>query len=251
MTLSRRDAVTLGLATSIAPLLGSAPTAAAPAPQVGQRPLAPTPWSHTLFATTRLPGLEWTDLSLPAMDTSDVDPKHWKGMDVEAEIHAAMMMERIATAEQKWLVMRRIQAPVAARYRLDGGHSISSQPDEESLGTLILNAAGERGNTAIVSPTALTILQAEMGGRIVRREKGEDTRGMPHVGDLEHVRILVDLYARESIPVLVGHIPLDPEKRNAALVHVPISGVELGLSPTVDDGGWQQIRVDASTLTFI
>lgn len=261
MSVSRRDALTLGLAASLVPLLGSSAVQAASPLPVGQRPLAPGAWTHHLFATTRIPGADWRDFSQPVPDMThwpeDPDPT----IDIRAEAHAALMQESITTIEQKWMAEAREKAMVGATYGVRAGYNIQHQPKGHRFSSLIRDLSTSHDNTVILTPTALTILQAETtfsddaSKGFVRRERDEDgfrARGIMHVGDFDGRRVLIDVYAKEDTFCLIGHVPQDPNERKAAIAHVPISGIEFGTVPGHDTTQrWSVIGIDASTLTFI
>lgn len=161
------------------------------------------------------------------------DAQAQQGIDIEAEIMAALAQEITAEIDQEILTSLRA-LPGAATAIFDQGQ-VSGTPTfvgdvHAALAVLInrqanLIAARTRrgaGNWVVVSPTALTILQSATTSAFARTTEGtfEAPTNTKFVGMLNNsMRVYVDQYASDSTPVLVGY--KGPGEIDAAAYYCP------------------------------
>jgi hypothetical protein len=219
---------------------------------------ADQPIKHPIFAHHRLPGAEWKAYGAKFnYEIEDAARKEaaQKGIDIDAEILAAMRQESIVEAEQKYLqCVKEMTEPTAlfvqSKVPSRENEFIYAGGEFSRFVDMILDRAGNR-NTAIISPTALTMIQCEGASRLVRTEMGRDyAPGLRLIGRLDRrINVVVDTYADDGEPVLLGYVPQDLDKRMAALVQTGVTTFELGLVPGFDIG-WQAVGVDTMVLHF-
>lgn len=210
-------------------------------------------FTHSLFATTRIPGATWVDIYPDFKISFDGEAmeriKREQGIDVAAEIIAAAFAENVAETDQRFLKELRLN-DASEVFDMNRLPAAPAREMHAHLIDMILDHSRD-ANTAIVSPTALTIMQSGDGdNRLVRAER--DTKYGPWLcGYLNgRVRVLCDPYAAENIPVLIGTIPLEPNQRKAAIVRTESFKAQWGTQPGhLDD--WKTIDVETSSLTFI
>jgi hypothetical protein len=146
------------------------------------------------------------------------DAQAQQGIDIEAEIMAALAQEITAEIDQEVLGSLRALATVEETYdqSLVSGTATFVGDEHAALAVLINRAANliaqrtRRGaaNWAIVSPAALTVLQSATTSAFARTTEGtfEAPTNTKFVGTLNGaMRIYVDSYANDSTPVLVGY----------------------------------------------
>jgi hypothetical protein len=209
---------------------------------------------HNLFAVEKLPGMTWVDRTIPHQikDLSD---------EMITEVHAALMTESVAEITQGWVRGCYNSARLVALYDYrehNTGKATFVGDVHAVFGEMILDATEKHDTTIIVSPTALAILQSSTTSRFVRRYKDEHDSerigisGLPHVGNIEHLRILVDAYADHNKPALIGHVPPEPRDRRAAIIRTGVAGVAFGTKPGYDDyTWWKAVGVVGDHLSFI
>lgn len=161
------------------------------------------------------------------------DAQAQQGIDIEAEIMAALAQEITAEIDQEILVSLRA-LPGAPTAVFDQG-GVTGTPTfvgdvHAALAVLInrqanLIAARTRrgaGNWVVVSPTALTILQSATTSAFARTTEGtfEAPTNTKFVGMLNNsMRVYVDQYASDDTPVLVGY--KGPGEIDAAAYYCP------------------------------
>lgn len=161
------------------------------------------------------------------------DAQAQQGIDIEAEIMAALAQEITAEIDQEILTSLRA-LPGAPTSTFDQS-LVTGTPTfvgdaHASLAILInrqanLIAARTRrgaGNWVVVSPTALTILQSATTSAFARTTEGtfEAPTNTKFVGMLNNsMRVYVDQYASDSTPVLVGY--KGPGEIDAAAYYCP------------------------------
>jgi hypothetical protein len=147
------------------------------------------------------------------------DAQAQQGIDIEAEILAALAQEITAEIDQEILVsLRALPGAPTAIYdqNLVSGQATFVGDEHAALAILINRQANliasrtRRGaaNWAVVSPTALTILQSATTSAFARTTEGvfEAPTNTKFVGTLNsNMRVYVDQYASDSTPVLVGY----------------------------------------------
>lgn len=161
------------------------------------------------------------------------DAQAQQGIDIEAEIMAALAQEITAEIDQEILTSLRA-LPGAPTATFDQ-NQVSGTPTfvgdvHAALAVLInrqanLIAARTRrgaGNWVVVSPTALTILQSATTSAFARTTEGtfEAPTNTKFVGMLNNsMRVYVDQYASDDTPVLVGY--KGPGEIDAAAYYCP------------------------------
>lgn len=146
------------------------------------------------------------------------DAQAMHGIDIEAEIMAALAQEITAEIDQEILLSLRSLA--AAEFTYDqatvSGTATFVGDEHAALSVLInrvANLIAQRtrrgaGNWAVVSPTALTVLQSATTSAFARTTEGtfEAPTNTKFVGTLNSaMKVYVDTYAPDSTPVLVGY----------------------------------------------
>jgi len=146
------------------------------------------------------------------------DAQAMHGLDVEAEIMAALAQEITVEIDQE--VLGSLRALAATEFTFNqaavSGTATFVGHEHAALAVLINRSANliaqrtRRGsaNWAVVSPAALTVLQSATTSAFARTTEGtfEAPTNTKYVGTLNGaMRIFVDSYANDSTPVLVGY----------------------------------------------
>jgi hypothetical protein len=146
------------------------------------------------------------------------DAQSMHGLDVEAEIMAALAQEITVEIDQE--ILGSLRALAATDYAYDqaavSGTATFVGDEHAALAVLInrtANLIAQRtrrgaGNWAVVSPAALTVLQSATTSAFARTTEGtfEAPTNTKFVGTLNGaMKIYVDGYAGDSQPVLVGY----------------------------------------------
>ena len=167
---------------------------------------------QTVEAKTRKLSARWTFEAAQ-------DAQAQQGIDIEAEIMAALAQEITAEIDQEILASLRTLAGTAAETYNQAAVSGTATfvGDEHAALSVLINkvanniAARTRrgaGNYAVVSPFALTILQSATTSAFARTTEGafEAPTNTKFVGTLNNaMRVYVDSYAGDSTGVLVGY----------------------------------------------
>ena len=167
---------------------------------------------QTVEAKTRKLSARWTFEA-----AQDANSMH--GLDIEAEIMAALAMEITAEIDQEILGSLSALATTGGTYDMSG--SFTGTPtfigDRHAvLATLINQQANliaqrtRRGaaNWAVLSPSALTVLQSATTSAFARTTEGtfEAPTNTKFVGTLNGtMRVFVDQYASDSTDIIVGY----------------------------------------------
>ena len=146
------------------------------------------------------------------------DAQSMHGLDVEAEIMAALAQEITVEIDQEILGSLRALAVTSVTYdqAAVSGTATFVGDEHAALAVLINRVANQiaqrtrrgAGNWAVVSPTALTVLQSATTSAFARTTEGtfEAPTNTKFVGTLNSaMRIYVDAYADDSTAVLVGY----------------------------------------------
>jgi hypothetical protein len=146
------------------------------------------------------------------------DAQSMHGLDVEAEIMAALAQEITVEIDQE--ILGSLRSLAATDFTYDqaavSGTATFVGDEHAALAVLINRAANliaqrtrrGAGNWAVVSPAALTVLQSATTSAFARTTEGtfEAPTNTKFVGTLNGaMRIYVDSYASDSQPVLVGY----------------------------------------------
>lgn len=166
---------------------------------------------ETVEAKTRKLSARWTFEAAQ-------DAQAQQGLDIEAELMAALAQEITAEIDQEILVSLRSlpSTPDVYDQGAVSGTATFVGDEHAALAVLInrqanLIAARTRrgaGNWVVVSPTALTILQSATTSAFARTTEGvfEAPTNTKFVGILNNsMRVYVDQYAADNTPVLVGY----------------------------------------------
>ena len=146
------------------------------------------------------------------------DAQSMHGIDVEAEIMAALAQEITAEIDQEVLGSLRSLAATEETYNQAAVSGTATYVGDEHAALAVLvnrvaNKIAQRtrrgaGNWAVVSPEALTVLQSASTSAFARTTEGtfEAPTNTKFVGTLNGaMRIYVDSYAADSTAVLVGY----------------------------------------------
>jgi hypothetical protein len=208
---------------------GGEPTAAMEG-QVGKK-LSIQILKQTVEAKTRKMSARWTFEA-----AQDAQAMH--GLDVEAEIMAALAQEITAEIDQELLGKLRTLSGTAV-HTFDqaavGGTAFTGTPtfvgDQHAALAIMINDVANRiaqrtrrgaGNFAVVSPTALTVLQSATTSAFARTTEGtfEAPTNTKFAGTLNSsVRVYVDSYADATTPILIGY--KGPNEMDAAAFYCP------------------------------
>ena len=146
------------------------------------------------------------------------DAQAMHGLDIEAEIMAALAQEITAEIDQE--ILYSLRALAATEYTFNqatvSGTATFVGDEHAALAVLINRAANQiaqrtrrgAGNWCVVSPTVLTVLQSATTSAFARTTEGsfEAPTNTKFVGTLNgSMRVYVDSYADDSINVLVGY----------------------------------------------
>jgi hypothetical protein len=146
------------------------------------------------------------------------DAQAMHGIDVEAEIMAALAQEITAEIDQEILLSLRSLASTEFTYDQAAVSGTATFVGDEHAALAVLinrtaNLIAQRtrrgaGNWAVVSPAALTVLQSATTSAFARSTEGtfEAPTNTKFVGTLNSaMKVYVDSYANDTTPVLVGY----------------------------------------------
>jgi hypothetical protein len=146
------------------------------------------------------------------------DAQSMHGIDIEAEIMAALAQEITAEIDQEILLSLRTLASTEFTYNQATVSGTATFVGDEHAALAVLvnrvaNLIAQRtrrgaGNWAVVSPASLTVLQSATTSAFARTTEGtfEAPTNTKFVGTLNgSMRVFCDSYANDSIPVLVGY----------------------------------------------
>jgi len=146
------------------------------------------------------------------------DAQSQHGIDVEAEIMAALAQEITAEIDQEILLSLSTLASTEATYNQATVSGTATFVGDEHAALAVLinrvaNLIAQRtrrgaGNWAVVSPQALTVLQSATTSAFARTTEGtfEAPTNTKLVGTLNGaMRVFVNTYAADNTPVLVGY----------------------------------------------
>jgi len=168
---------------------------------------------QTVEAKTRKLQARWTFESAQ-------DAQAQQGIDVEAEIMAALAQEITAEIDQEIITSLRSLAGAQSSGTYNqaavSGTATFVGDEHAALAVLINRAANKiaqntrrgAGNFAVVSPLALTVLQSATTSAFARTTEGtfEAPTNQKFVGTLNSaMKVYVDTYAADSTDVLVGY----------------------------------------------
>ena len=166
---------------------------------------------ETVEAKTRKLSARWTFEAAQ-------DAQAQQGIDIEAEIMAALAQEITAEIDQEILNSLRTLAGITLTYDQGAVSGTATFVGDEHAALAVLinrvaNLIAQRtrrgaGNYAVVSSAALTVLQSATTSAFARTTEGtfEAPTNTKFVGTLNgSMRVFVDSYAADTTPVLVGY----------------------------------------------
>ena len=166
---------------------------------------------QTVEARTRKLSARWTFEA-----AQDAQSMH--GLDVEAEIMAALAQEITVEIDQEVLgSLRSLSATEETFNQANVSGTATFVGDEHAALAVLINRVANKiaartrrgaGNWAVVSPTALTVLQSATTSAFARTTEGtfEAPTNTKFVGTLNgSMKVYVDSYASDSQAVLVGY----------------------------------------------
>ncbi len=178
---------------------------------VGGRQISVQILKQAVEAKTRKLQARWTFEA-----AQDAQAMH--GIDVEAEIMAALAQEITAEIDQEILFSLRTLAATEFTYNQATVSGTATYVGDEHAALAVLinrtaNLIAQRtrrgaGNYAVVSPAALTVLQSATTSAFARTTEGvfEAPTNTKFVGTLNGtMRVFCDSYAADTTPVLVGY----------------------------------------------
>ncbi len=200
---------------------------------------------ETVEAKSRKLSARWTFES-----SQDANAIH--GIDIEAEIMQALAQEITVEIDQEMLQNLRALVPVAPTTYDQGAVSGTATyvGDEHAALAVMINqqanlvaARTRRGaaNWAVVSPTALTILQSATTSTFARTTEGtfEAPTNTKFVGTLNStMRVYVDQYAADDEGVLIGY--KGPTETDAAAYYCPYSPL-MSTGPVMDPDTFEPV----------
>lgn len=173
------------------------------------------------------------------------DAQAQQGLDIEAEIMAALAQEITAEIDQEILSFL-VALPGAATSTFDM-LNVTGTPtfvgDVHAALAILINrqsnliAARTRrgaGNWCVVSPTALTILQSATTSAFARTTEGvfEAPTNTKFVGTLNNaMRVYVNQYASDSTPVLIGYKGNDIDAAAFYCPYIPLTSSGVVIDP--------------------
>ncbi len=180
---------------------------------------------QTVEAKTRKLSARWTFES-----SQDANAMH--GLDVEAEIMAALAQEITAEIDQEVLYSLESLAATGGTYDQSAATGTATfVGDEHAAFATMINREANRiaqrtrrgaGNWVVLSPVALTVLQSATTSAFARTTEGtfEAPTNTKMVGTLNGaMRVYVNSYAPDSTPALVGY--KGPGEVDAAAFYCP------------------------------
>jgi hypothetical protein len=217
-----------------------------------------TPKANTTAALEGLPGkrlsiqilkevVEAKSRKLSARWTIEAaqDANAQQGIDIEAEIMAALAQEITAEIDQEILVsLRALPGAPTAVFKQD---TVTGTPtfigDVHAALAILINRQANliasrtrrgAGNWVVVSPTALTILQSATTSAFARTTEGvfEAPTNTKYVGTLNNsLRVYVDQYAQDSTPVLIGYKGNEMDAPAFYCPYIPLTSTGVLIDP--------------------
>jgi hypothetical protein len=210
---------------------------------------------HPVFATSAVhQGDEWEavrwhrpQITYQVSDES-IQAAAETGLDLLAEIKAAVRQETVFEIEQYWLARVRDQVPIAIFDQASDMTATFVGESHAKFVDMILEADPD-ANTAIVGPTALTLLQSSSCDRFQRTNS--TIGSFQRCGTLDdRLAVICDGYCSDRGYTLVGTVPEADQDRKVAMVQ--INETEYAVAVKSDYAqGWRTIGLDVGTLSFL
>jgi hypothetical protein len=177
------------------------------------------------------------------------DAQAQQGIDIEAEIMAALAQEITAEIDQEILVsLRALPGSPTATF---AQNSVTGTPtfvgDVHAALAILINRQANliasrtrrgAGNWVVVSPTALTILQSATTSAFARTTEGvfEAPTNTKYVGTLNNsMRVYVDQYAADATSVLVGYKGNEMDAAAFYCPYVPLTSSGVVIDPNTGE----------------
>jgi hypothetical protein len=173
------------------------------------------------------------------------DAQAQQGIDIEAEIMAALAQEITAEIDQEILVSLRAlpgmptstftQSAVTGTPTFVGDvHAALAILINRQANLIASRTRRGAGNWVVVSPTALTILQSATTSAFARTTEGtfEAPTNTKFVGTLNNsLRVYVDQYAADNTPVLIGYKGNEMDAAAFYCPYVPLTSSGVVIDP--------------------
>ena len=176
------------------------------------------------------------------------DAQAQQGLDIEEEIMAALAQEITAEIDQEILYnLRALAATNAAGTQTFSQANVTGTPtfigDVHAALAIQVNRAANliasrtrrgAGNWAVVSPTALTILQSAGTSGFARTTEGvfEAPTNTKYVGTLNGVvKVYVDGYAADNAPIVVGYKGSETDAAAFYCPYIPLMSTGVVMDP--------------------
>lgn len=173
------------------------------------------------------------------------DANAQQGIDIEAEIMAALAQEITAEIDQE--ILTSLRALPGTPTAIFNQHSITGTPtfvgDVHAALAILINRQANliasrtrrgAGNWCVVSPTALTILQSATTSAFARTTEGvfEAPTNTKYVGTLNNsMRVYVDAYASDGTSVLIGYKGNETDAAAFFCPYVPLTSTGVIIDP--------------------
>jgi hypothetical protein len=174
------------------------------------------------------------------------DAQAQQGIDIEAEIMAALAQEITAEIDQE--ILQSLRALPGTPTSMFSQSSVTGTPtfvgDVHAALAILINRQANliasrtrrgAGNWVVISPTALTILQSATTSAFARTTEGtfEAPTNTKFVGTLNNsLRVYVDQYASDATPVLVGYKGNEMDAAAFYCPYVPLTSSGVVIDPT-------------------
>lgn len=176
------------------------------------------------------------------------DAQAQQGIDIEEEIMAALAQEITAEIDQEILYhLRALAATNGAGVQTFSQAAVTGTPtfigDVHAALAIQVNRAANliasrtrrgAGNWAVVSPTALTILQSATTSGFARTTEGvfEAPTNTKYVGTLNGViKVYVDAYAADNTPIVIGYKGSETDAAAFYCPYVPLMSTGVVMDP--------------------
>jgi hypothetical protein len=173
------------------------------------------------------------------------DAQAQQGIDIEAEIMAALAQEITAEIDQEILFsLRALPGTPGSIFKQDDVTGTPTFVGDVHAALAILinrqsNLIAQRtrrgsGNWVVVSPTALTILQSATTSAFARTTEGvfEAPTNTKYVGTLNNsLKVYVDQYANDATPVLIGYKGNEMDAAAFYCPYVPLTSSGVIIDP--------------------
>lgn len=174
------------------------------------------------------------------------DAQAQQGIDIEAEVLAALAQEITAEIDQE--ILFRLRALPGAPTATFDQAQVTGTPtfvgDVHAALAIMINRQANliasrtrrgAGNWCVLSPTALTILQSATTSAFARTTEGvfEAPTNTKYVGTLNNsMRVYVDQYAGDNTPVLVGYKGNEMDAAAYYAPYIPLTSSGVIVDPT-------------------